>query len=124
MKPPKEDVKEIQSPSGLDLNPPPPSSVRLSKRAGVLAFGLVFAVVAAVGYGVVTRSGRSIEAGFPPAEAKLTAATDAGKVIAAQIPTTARVTGETADRGPTQPEDLWAPSQSAARSSTDTAIQR
>ena len=52
MKPPKGDVKEIQSPSGLDLNPPPPSSVRLSKRAGVLAFGVVFAVVAAVGLAI------------------------------------------------------------------------
>src|SRR5262249_13653705 len=117
MKPPKEDAKEIQSPSGLDLNPPPPSSVRLSKRAGVLACGLVFAVVAAVGYGVVTRSGRTIDTGFQPAEAKLTAATDAGKVIAAQIPTTARVTGGTADRRPAQPEELRPPGLGAARSS-------
>ncbi len=124
MKPPKEDVKEIQSPSGLDLNPPPPSSVRLSKRAGVLAFALVFAVVAAVGYGVVTRSGRSIEAGFQPAEAKLTAATDAGKVIAAQIPTSARVTGAIADHGPGQPEELKPPGQSAVGPSKDGAVQR
>ena len=123
MKPAKEDVKEIQSPSGLDLNPAPPSSVRLSKRAGVLAFGLVFAVVAAVGYGVVTRSGRSIEAGFQPAEAKLTAATDAGKVIAAQIPTSARMTGGAADRGPGQPEELKPPGQSAV-GSKDAGVQR
>src|SRR5215471_15667592 len=100
MKPAKEGVKEIESPSGLDLNPPPPSSVRLSKRAGVLAFGVVFAVVAAVGYGIVTRSGRSLDAGFQPVETKLTAATDAGRVIAAQIPTSARVTGGAAGRGP------------------------
>jgi type IV secretion system protein TrbI len=124
MKPAKEDVKEIQSPSGLELNPPPPSSVRLSKRAGVLAFGLVFAVVAAVGYGVVTRSGRSMETGFQPAESKLTAATDAGKVIAAQIPTSARVTGGTADRGPAQPEELRPPGQSAVASSKEGGVQR
>src|SRR6516164_791878 len=114
MKPAKEIVKEIKSPCGLDLNPPPPSSVRLSKRAGILAFGVVFAVVAAVGYGIVTRSGRSIDAGFQPAEAKLTAATDAGKVIAAQIPTSARVTGG-ADRAPAQPDELRPPGQSGAR---------
>src|SRR5215471_13008827 len=124
MKPPTESVKEIQSPSGLDLNPPPPSSVRLSKRAGILAFGLVFAVVAAVGYGIVTRSGRSIDAGFQPAEAKLTAATDAGKVIAAQIPTSARVTGGAADRAPAQPQELRPPGQNATRPSTDTSAQR
>jgi type IV secretion system protein VirB10 len=124
MKPPTEGVKEIQSPSGLDLNPPPPSSVRLSKRAGILAFGVVFAVVAAVGYGIVTRSGRSIDAGFQPAEAKLTAATDAGKVIAAQIPTSARVTTGAGDRGPAQPEELRPPGQSAARASIDTSAQR
>src|SRR6516165_10872403 len=121
MKPAKEGVKEIKSPCGLDLNPPPPSSVRLSKRAGILAFGVVFAVVAAVGYGIVTRSGRSIDAGFQPAEAKLTAATDAGKVIAAQIPTSARVTTGAGDRGPAQPEELRPPGQSAARASIDTS---
>jgi hypothetical protein len=34
MKPGKKPiVKEIESPSGLDLNPEPPSAVRLSKRA-------------------------------------------------------------------------------------------
>jgi type IV secretion system protein VirB10 len=121
MKPPTEGVREIQSPSGLDLNPQPPSSVRLSKRAGILAFGVVFAVVAAVGYGIVTRSGRAIETGFQPAEAKLTAATDAGKVIAAQIPTSARVT---TGAGPAQPEELRPPGQSAARPSTDGPVQR
>jgi type IV secretion system protein TrbI len=119
MKPAKEGVQEIQSPSGLDLNPQPPSSVRLSKRAGILAFSIVFAVVAAVGYGIVTRSGRSIEAGFQPAEAKLTAATDAGKVIAAQIPTSARVNAGAAERAPA-PEELRPPGQTP----TDAPVQR
>ena len=36
MKPTTETVKEIESPSGLDLHPQPPSPVRLSKRAGIL----------------------------------------------------------------------------------------
>jgi type IV secretion system protein VirB10 len=124
MKPAKEIVKEIKSPCGLDLNPPPPSSVRLSKRAGILAFGVVFAVVAAVGYGIVTRSGRSIDAGFQPAETKLTAATDAGRVIAAQIPTSARLTGGATDRGPAQPEELRPPGQVPSPSSGVAPVQR
>lgn len=124
MKPANRGVKEIQSPSGLDLNPKPPSSVRLSKRAGVLAFGVVFAVVAAVGYGIVTRSGRPIEAGFQPTEAKLTAATDAGKVIAAQIPTSARVTGGAADRAPAQQAELRPPGQAPSSSSGNVSGQQ
>jgi type IV secretion system protein VirB10 len=124
MMPVHEGVKEIQSPSGLDLNPQPRSSVRLSKRAGILGFGVVFAVVAAVGYGIVTRSRRSIESGFQPAEAKLTAATDAGKVIAAQIPTSARTTGGAADSAPVQQEELRPPGQAPSRSLSDVPGQR
>src|SRR5581483_10902651 len=87
MKPRSEGVKEIDSPSGLDLNPPPPSPVRLSKRAGVLALAVVFAVAALLGYGILSRSHRQLQVGFHPDESRgLTAATDAGKVIAAQIP--------------------------------------
>ena len=86
MKRTTETVKEIESPSGLDLHPQPPSPVRLSKRAGILVLVVVFAVAALVGYGIVTRGNRSFQTGFHPDDAKgLTAATDAGKVIAAQI---------------------------------------
>ena len=101
MKPRTETVKEIESPSGLDLHPAPPSSVRLSKRAGILVLVVVFAVAALVGYGIVTRSNRSFQTGFHPDDAKgLTAATDAGKVIAAEIPNRAGIAGGTADRQP------------------------
>jgi hypothetical protein len=87
MKPTTETVKEIESPSGLDLHPQPPSPVRLSKRAGILVLVVVFAVAALVGYGIVTRGNRSFQTGFRADDTKgLTAATDAGKVIAAQIP--------------------------------------
>ena len=70
MKAGKTGVKEIESPSGLDLNPQPPSPVRLSKRAGVLGLAVVSAVVAAVGYGVVSRNGRSFQSGFHADDSK------------------------------------------------------
>lgn len=78
---------EIESPTGLDLNPRPPSPVRLSKRAGILALVVVFIVAGLIGYGIRTRSQRSLQVGYQPDETKgLTAATDAGKAVASLVP--------------------------------------
>jgi type IV secretion system protein VirB10 len=125
MKPGKEPiVKEIESPSGLDLNPEPPSTVRLSKRAGVLALVVVFAVVASVGYGIATRRIRPFPAEFHPGDSKgLTAATDAGKVIAAQIPNRALLTGGSMDRTSTHSEALQPPGQTRGHPPSDAAGQ-
>jgi type IV secretion system protein VirB10 len=80
-------VKDIESPSGLDLNPEPPSPVRLSKRAGIVALVIVFVVVALIGYGIYTRGQKQFQVGFQPDETRgITAATDAGKIVAAQVP--------------------------------------
>jgi type IV secretion system protein TrbI len=80
-------VKDIDSPSGLDVNPEPPSPVRLSKRAGIVALAIVFVVVALIGYGVYTRGQKQFQVGFQPDETRgITAATDAGKIVAAQVP--------------------------------------
>jgi type IV secretion system protein TrbI len=80
-------VKDIDSPSGIDLNPEPPSPVRLSKRAGMLALFVVFVVVALIGYGIYTRGQKQFQVGFQPNESRgITAATDAGKLVAAQVP--------------------------------------
>jgi type IV secretion system protein VirB10 len=115
MKPAEEGVKEIQSPSGLDLNPEPPSPVRLSKRAGILGLVVVFAVAASVGYGVVTRNGRSFETGFREQDAEgMTAATDAGRVIAAQIPNRAMLVSGSADRSGAQSDQLQPPGPAPA----------
>jgi hypothetical protein len=48
-------VRDIQSPTGLDLYPTPPRPVRLSKRAGILFVLIVGAVLALLGYGIYTR---------------------------------------------------------------------
>ena len=117
-------MKEIESPSGLDLHPQPPSPVRLSKRAGILVLVVVFAVAALVGYGIVTRGNRSFQTGFHPDDAKgLTAATDAGKVIAAQIPNRAGIVGGSADRLPAQAE-LRPPGQALVAPTGDPSAQR
>lgn len=119
------DAHEIESPSGIDLHPEPPSAVRLSKRAGILALVVAFTVAASVGYGIVTRNGRSLQMGFQADDSKgLTAATDAGKVIAAQIPNRAAGTRSAADRLAAQPDDLQPPGRPAARSGDASSNRR
>jgi type IV secretory pathway VirB10-like protein len=86
-------VNEIHSPSGLDLNPLPPGAVRLSKRAGVLALIIVAIVASLIGYGVVTRKQRAIQMVQTNDARNLTAATDAGKSVAAQVPARVLVRG-------------------------------
>jgi len=116
MKTSKTGAREIQSPSGLDLNPQPPSAVRLSRRAGILALLVVVAVVASVGYGIMTRSGRTFQTGYGGDNSKgLTAATDAGKVIAAQIPNSAVVMGGNTERLAASADRLQPPGQTGSR---------
>jgi type IV secretion system protein VirB10 len=79
-------MKEIESPTGLDLNPRPPGVVRLSKRAGIVALVIVTAAVGLVGYGIATRRQRSLSMMRRASTQELTAATDAGKAVAAQVP--------------------------------------
>jgi type IV secretion system protein TrbI len=77
---------EIESPAGLDLNPEPPVAVRLSKRAGLLGLIIVGIVVALIGWGIVTRRDRAVQMVSMDETRGLTAATDAGQAIAAQVP--------------------------------------
>lgn len=60
-------MKEIESPTGIDLNPDPPPVVRLSKRAGAIVLSVVAVVLALIGYGVLTRNHRSLQIGDIPA---------------------------------------------------------
>ena len=46
---------EIESPSGLDLNPSPPPTARISKKVGLVAIGVVLLVGTLVVYGLYTR---------------------------------------------------------------------
>src|SRR5947208_13148 len=46
---------QIESPSGLDLNPSPPPTARVSKKVGLVAIGIVLTVGTLVVYGLYTR---------------------------------------------------------------------
>lgn len=53
----------------------------------MVALFVVFVVVALIGYGIYTRGQKQFQAGFQPDESRgITAATDAGKLVAAQVP--------------------------------------
>ena len=89
-------MNDIDSPTGIDLRPEPPNPVRLSKRAGLIALVVVTAVVGLVGYGIATRRQRTAAAMERADPTRLTAASDAGKVIAAEIPARMITAGMTA----------------------------
>src|SRR5215469_7593046 len=46
---------QIESPSGLDLNPSPPPTARISKKVGLVAIGVVLLVGTLIVYGLYTR---------------------------------------------------------------------
>lgn len=102
-------TSDIVSPSGLDLSPAPPSPVRVSKRAGLIFLGVSAMIAAIILYGIVTRGDRQLKLGYQVEETKgLTAATDAGRVIASKVP--ARST--TQDRNATRTDELLVASAS------------
>lgn len=47
--------EQLESPSGLDLNPSPPPTARISKKVGLVAIGIVLLVGTMVVYGLYTR---------------------------------------------------------------------
>ena len=102
---------DLHGPTQLDLNPKPPNSVRLSKRAGFLALGVLGIVAACVLYGIVTRGDRQFKLGFHPDEARnVTAATDVGKTIASKIPARPASAGrEPAEKPEKETDELTAP---------------
>jgi type IV secretion system protein VirB10 len=54
--------KPIDSPSGIDLRPKPPSTVRVSKRAGIAAISALAGVGALFGYGIYERHAKQMQA--------------------------------------------------------------
>lgn len=106
-------MKDIESPSGIDLRPAPPAAVRLSKRAGVVALVVVTVVIGLVGYAIATRRQRSVASMERTDPTKLTAASDAGKAIAADVPTRV-ITGAPQTPPPNEPQ-LQVPEQDQDR---------
>ena len=54
--------KSIESPSGIDLTPQTPPTVRVSKRAGVIAISALAGVGALFGYGIYERHAKQMQA--------------------------------------------------------------
>jgi type IV secretion system protein TrbI len=57
---------QIESPTGLDLNPRPPEPMRVSKRAGLLALSLVALVILLIVYGIYRRGQQQLHAPYAP----------------------------------------------------------
>src|SRR5947199_61055 len=54
-------MTEILSPSGIDLHPDPPATVRISKRAGLVALLALASVVGLILLGMYSRQRRQVE---------------------------------------------------------------
>ena len=79
-------MTEIQSPSGIDLHPDPPATVRISKRAGLVALLALAGVVALILLGMYSRQRRQVEMSRRAVEdQKPTAAMPAEKQLVSEI---------------------------------------
>jgi type IV secretion system protein TrbI len=89
-------MKPIESPAGLDISPLPPSPMRIGKKPGIVGIVILTVAVGLVIYGIYRRNQSAIQAAFtgPDDGKRVTAATEAGKLIASEIPS--RVKGERA----------------------------
>jgi len=80
-------AQSMEGPSGIELHPTPPDPARLSKRAGVLFLVVVCAVFGLIVYGIYDRGQQRLGTeAYRQDSRNMTAATDAGKQIASQVP--------------------------------------
>lgn len=81
-------MKPIESPAGIDVNPAPPSPMRLGKKPGIVGIVILTVCVGLLLYGIFGRNVPTYRAGFGGSEdgKRVTAATEAGKLIAAEMP--------------------------------------
>jgi type IV secretion system protein VirB10 len=105
-------AQSMEGPSGIELHPTPPDPARLSKRAGVLFLVVVCAVFGLIVYGIYERGQQRLGTETYRQDTRnMTAATDAGKQIASQVPERA-INNDRRDSADDQ--ELKAPLQSNA----------
>ena len=79
-------VRPMNAPAGLDLRPKPPSSVRVSKRAGIAVSCLLAVILAGFAYGGYKRQVRQQRVEAEGGPKNVTPATAAGTEILKDIP--------------------------------------
>src|SRR6516164_7851565 len=99
-------MAEIEAPSGLDLHPEPPSTVRVSKRAGMLGISLFVLVAGLLLYGMYARQQKQIRATETNGENKKPSpATQAAEEVkSAMAPAVSRVADHRGAGGSSTPE--------------------
>lgn len=104
---------QIESPSGLDLNPSPPPTARVSKKVGLVAIGIVLIVGTLVVYGLYTRKEQQTITRQATEEKHPEPARIAGDQVVREIAPPAVVNPPSAPAAPpelAQPGDLRPPS--------------
>src|SRR5256886_12027238 len=99
---------QIQSPSGLDLNPSPPPTVRVSKKVGLVAISIVLIVGTLVVYGLYTRKEQQTITRQAAEEKHPEPARIAGDQVVREI---ARPAGPTPPSAPTARPELTQPGE-------------
>jgi hypothetical protein len=80
-------LREIDGPTGIDLYPDPPETVRVSKRAGLLVLILLCGLATVFGWGIYRRSNQDVGTPFSKEDSrKVVPATTAAQEITKQIP--------------------------------------
>ena len=109
---------QIESPSGLDLNPSPPPTARVSKKVGLVAIGIVLIVGTLVVYGLYTRKEQQTISRQATEEKHPEPARIAGDQVVREIAPPAVANPPAAPTAPpelTQPGELRPPSISHRR---------
>ena len=57
-------LREIDAPTGIDLHPDPPETVRVSKLAGLILLAVLCGIAAIFGYGIYHRTDQAAAASF------------------------------------------------------------
>src|SRR2546425_327862 len=80
-------LREIVAPTGIDLHPDPPETVRVSKRAGLFVLVVLCGLASVFGYGIYRRANQAVAASFSKDDSrKVVPAITAAQEITKQIP--------------------------------------